>query len=299
MTTFRLRSILGSASLLLAAVGEACGSPDSATIPSPAADSGTPTAPVVTATQATATVGASGGNVTTTGGTGVEIPAGALPNNVQVSVVSTPTAAPPANATELGTPTVFGPSGLQFAQPVTVVLEFDATKLPAGKTAADIVVYTAPEGTTSFTALPTTIQDATHVQAQTTHFSVFVPTIPAAPSGDDADGGASTADAGSGCTQRLCGFYGPGTCGTQDDGCGGSLDCGTCLGGSADGGAIGGSDGGAPAPDAGVGGGGSDASGGSADGGSTCQNPLTCANYETASGAPLCASFDATAAAVC
>jgi hypothetical protein len=174
----------------------------------------------------------------------------------------------------LGTPHVFGPSGLQFAKPVTVVLEFDPTKLPAGKTAANIVVFTAPEGTTNYSALPTKVRDATHVEAETTHFSVMVPTIPEASVAADA-GASGGDDAGTSCKPRLCGATGPGTCGQQADGCGGTIDCGSCPT-QTDGGSGGTADASAP-PDSSTG---------------SCQNPLTCQNYEQAAGHPLCGSYD-------
>jgi hypothetical protein len=278
MGIWRSGSVLVGSVLMVSGLVGACGGSDGAGIGAVDAggtslDSGTPP-PVQTATKAAATVGNSGGKVTTTDGVGVEIPAGALPNNVQVTVDASPTATPPAQAVTLGTPHVFGPSGLQFTKPVTVVLEFDPTKLPAGKTGADIVVFTAPEGTTNYVALPTKVRDATHVEAETTHFSVMVPTIPEA---TVADAGASGGDdAGTTCKPRLCGASGPGTCGTQDDGCGNKLDCGSCP----------------TQTDAGSGSGGNDASAPPDSGTSSCQNPLSCSNYEQAAGQPLCGTYD-------
>ena len=282
MFHWRSGVVLVSSVLVVGGLSGACSSSDDGTgtggvdankgVPG----SGTST-PVQTPTKAARTVGNTGGNVTTTGGVGVEIPAGALPNDVQVTVDASPAAPPPTGATELGTPHIFGPSGLQFAKPVTVVLEFDPTKLPAGKTAANIVVFTAPEGTLNYTALPTKVRDATHVEAETTHFSVLVPTIPpdGPASGADAGAGSGGDDAGTGCKPRLCGYYGPGTCGAQSDGCSSTLDCGPCSSGTDAG--SGGTDASAPGPDAGSGG---------------CVNPLTCANYDQSAGKPVCGTFD-------
>ncbi|MFO0735065.1 MAG: hypothetical protein U0270_04265 [Labilithrix sp.] len=267
MIHWRTGAVLVGLVLVTGGLVQACGGSDGEAPEGPGGsastlDSGTPP-PVQTATKAAATVGNGGGKVTTTSGVGVEIPAGALPNDVQVSVNASPTSTPPAGATSLGTPHVFGPSGLQFTKPVTVVLEFDPAKLPPGKTAANIVVFTAPEGTLDYAPLPTKVRDATHVEAETTHFSVMVPAIPA----EAVDAGTGDRDAGPACTPRLCGYYGPGTCGTQSDGCNAFIDCGQCSGGT----------------DAGV-----DASTGDAG---TCQNPLTCANYELAEG-PICGQRD-------
>lgn len=229
-------------------------------------------------------VGATGGSVTNTEGTGVDIPPGAVPSNVTVSVTPAPQQAPPPAAKPVGTPYVFGPSGLQFAKPVTVTLAFDPTKLPRGATAADIVVLTAPDGTTNYERLKTTLKDATHVAADTTHFSVYLPAVQTAGSctpiacqpnvcGVQDNGCGGTLNCGAcssldaGCTPVLCGAYGPSTCGTQSNGCGGTLDCGICP-------VDAGPDSGVK-QDGGSGGGASDAGG--SDGG-TCV-PSLCSTY--------------------
>jgi hypothetical protein len=119
-------------------------------------------------------VGAPGGTVATSDGTSVSIPPGALASNVTVTVTPTPGAAAPAKATEVGTPFTFGPEGQTFTVPVTVTLAFDPGKLTGGRSASDIVIFTAPAGSSSYTALGTQVVDATHVSAATTHFSTFV-----------------------------------------------------------------------------------------------------------------------------
>jgi hypothetical protein len=60
-------------------------------------------------------------------------------------------------------------------------VSIDASLLPPGKTARDIFIYTAPAGTTDYTPLATSVVDATHVAAQTTHFSVSVSFVPSSP----------------------------------------------------------------------------------------------------------------------
>ncbi len=256
--------------LLFVGAGIACGGSDGnlfgeTTSPPPGGTASTPPAPppsptpTSTESSATATVGSEGGQVTTTQGTGVEIPAGALPDGVDVSIVEAPAQAPPADVELLATPYVFGPSGLQFATPVTIVLAFDPTKLPAGADASQIVVFTAHDGTTDYEPLPTVVRDATHVAATTTHFSVFVPAVPDEP--------IASADSGTkeeACAPLLCGYYGPGACGTLANGCGTSMDCGPCLGGGGDAGT---------GADASVGG-----DGGSTTDGGSCV-ALTCGNY--------------------
>ncbi len=130
---------------------------------------------------ASTVVGATGGTVTTQDGTGVTVPAGAVPANVTITVDATPSAPTPSQGTAVGTPYTFGPEGQQFSVPVTVTLAFDPSSLPAGKTANDVVIFTAPAGTTSYVPLGTSVVDSTHAAAQTTHFSTFVCVIPLEP----------------------------------------------------------------------------------------------------------------------
>jgi hypothetical protein len=235
------------------------------------------------------TVGSTGGEVTSNDGSGVEVPEGAVPGDVDISVAPAPDAPPPPAAVAeavVGTPYVLGPSGLQFAKPVTIVLAFDPSKLPAGKSASDILVFTAPDGTSNYEPLKTKVRDASHVEAETTHFSIFVPTVPP----EEYDAGLppdSTPDAAPSCTPVLCGAYGPGACGPLDDKCGGTLSCPPCPTATPDAGtggsdastggsdaSTGGSDAGSGAVDASVT---PDAGTGGGDGG-TCM-ALTCFNY--------------------
>jgi hypothetical protein len=125
-------------------------------------------------------------------GAGVSIPAGALAAAIAITVATKADAPLPAHATVVGTPYLFGPEGTKFLVPVTVTLPFSAGEVPAGRSTGDIVIYTAPLGSTVFTRLPTVLADATHAEATTTHFSVFVAAI------DDArdDAGVATGDAG-------------------------------------------------------------------------------------------------------
>ena len=214
-----------------------------------------PPAPVQSDTNASQLVTSSGAIVATTTGVAVEIPTGALGNNVLVSIAASPASTPPEHTTLAGVPQIFGPSGLQFARPVIVVLTIDPTKIPAGKTAADVVIYTAPEGTLDYTALPTKLRDITHVEASTTHFSVFLPAIPVTPDAGTDAGVDAGVDSDAGCAEpKTCGSFGTGACGSHDDGCGGTLSCAECTvdagddsGDAGDGGCTDGCD----APDAG------------------------------------------------
>jgi hypothetical protein len=126
------------------------------------------------------TVGSTGGSVDNSNGDGVSIPPGALPGDTMISVSSTPDAPPPPTAMPVGTPVTFGPEGQQFLVPVTVTISFDPAKIPAGKTASSLSIFTAPAGTTAYTQLTTTVVDATHLSAQVSHFSTFVAGSPTA-----------------------------------------------------------------------------------------------------------------------
>jgi hypothetical protein len=113
----------------------------------------------------------------------------------------------------------FGPEGQTFDFPAKVKLEVDVTRLPAGYSIADVVVQRAPVGSSAFELLPTRIIDATHVEADTLHFSVFVPTLDATRGTDGGvdggiDGGATSCaercvspnDGGATCEcSRVCG----------------------------------------------------------------------------------------------
>ncbi len=138
---------------------------------------------------ASATVGSGGGTVSTSNGTQVKVPAGALGKDTLITIALDPSAPVPTGVTVVGTPYVFGPEGLVFSTAVTVTLSFDPARVPAGRSVKDIEVFTAPVGSNDFTKLSTTVLDKTHVAAETAHFSVFVPAI------SDSDAGASDAAA--------------------------------------------------------------------------------------------------------
>jgi Protein of unknown function (DUF1566) len=137
----------------------------------------------------TQSIPTSGGTLTTPDGVTISVPVGALPSVTVLSAQAQPSAIPAtgqlaleggtaATGLVVGTPFVFGPEGQTFATPVTVTLPIQPAKLPAGTSAADVVIATAPAGGSTFTVLATTVVDATHVSALTSHFSLFVPVVP-------------------------------------------------------------------------------------------------------------------------
>ncbi len=187
----QLLTVAGGFLILSACSGGSSSAVDGATV---AADSSTPSP-----------IGAEGGTVSTPEGHGVSVPAGAVSTAVDITVAEAPSAAaPPAKSgTVVGPVVAFGPEGQQFTSPVTVTVTFDPAKLPAGKTAANVVIFTAPAGSTAYTSLTTTMVDATHVSAKVSHFSNFAPLVPA-PAGV-----ACIADRdcnfGQHCTNGICG----------------------------------------------------------------------------------------------
>jgi hypothetical protein len=133
-----------------------------------------------------ASIGAAGGTVSSSDGqASVTIPAGALISNITVTITPVASVSIP-DVTVVGTAYQFEPGGMAFAKPVTVSLTLDATKISAPAATSDARVMTAADGSQSFAALATTLTDATHVTAQTTHFSTYVPALPTAtiPLGD-------------------------------------------------------------------------------------------------------------------
>ena len=134
-----------------------------------------PSPPPITASQA---LGPAGGTVTVPDGSGVTVPAGALVTTTSIAVTSAYYGPLAPGAIPVGTAYVFEPEGTAFSELVTVTLAFDRHLIPSGKSPADILVFTAPQGSAAFVALPTTQVDATHVSAQVSHFSIFAPEVP-------------------------------------------------------------------------------------------------------------------------
>ncbi len=119
------------------------------------------------------TIGPQGGTVAYGTGASVTVPAGALTSNVPITITPT-TGTAPFSTKVVGAFYVFGPEGTQFSSPVTISIAFNDAILPAGDSSSDVVIYTAPAGTTTYTPLATTVTGIDHVQATTTHFSIFV-----------------------------------------------------------------------------------------------------------------------------
>ena len=114
-------------------------------------------------------VGPSGGSVSSTDGNlAVNIPAGALP--ADVTITTEPAEAPAAGA--VGTVYEIGPTGTQFAMPVTLTLHYDMTAL-SGASESSLRVATFAGG--SWQLLPGAVVDtqAKTVSGVTTHLSPY------------------------------------------------------------------------------------------------------------------------------
>jgi hypothetical protein len=116
----------------------------------------------------------SGGTVAISDGTSVAVPANALGQDTPISVGPETNGVTIDGVTMVGDVYRFGPEGTQFMVPATVTLAFDPSLLPSDAVTTDIVILTAPVGSTDFVELPTSLVDAHHASATTMHFSDFV-----------------------------------------------------------------------------------------------------------------------------
>jgi hypothetical protein len=135
------------------------------------------------------TVGAAGGTVTVDDAASdllnasVTIPPGVLAGNTPISVGSTVDPPLGTQAVQAAGPAVdLQPSGLVFSSPVTVVLPFDFTRIPAGSTAADITIRIVEEDGSAQVVPPDSVDEAGGtVTVLTNGFSVCIPVIPPGP----------------------------------------------------------------------------------------------------------------------
>ncbi len=105
-------------------------------------------------------------------GVTIAVPAGALPNGGTVTISAPLTSAAPVTGFTTTSPIYsFGPNGQQFAMPVEITLTYSPSAIPAGSSTGDLVLITAPEGTSSYTALPSTVLTNNQVTGVTTHLA--------------------------------------------------------------------------------------------------------------------------------
>ncbi|MDB4969673.1 MAG: hypothetical protein JWN44_5362 [Myxococcales bacterium] len=125
--------------------------------------------PIADMASSSALVGSGGGSVSLPDGTKVDVPAGALSSDTTITIMATATV--PAGS--VGPAYVFGPEGQTFAKPVSITVPFVPSMLPTGTTAANVTVMTSPVTNPTFTSLGGAPADASHITAQTPHFSIF------------------------------------------------------------------------------------------------------------------------------
>jgi cell wall-associated NlpC family hydrolase len=116
-----------------------------------------------------------GGEVITPGGSGVTVAPRALLANTTIDVEEKTDAPAPTIGAAVGRTFLLSPEGQTFDAAATVTLEIDPSLLYPGETARDVVIYTSPKASPSFSPIETQVVDATHVSAKTSHFSYFVP----------------------------------------------------------------------------------------------------------------------------
>lgn len=126
----------------------------------------------------TKTIGAAGGTVSSPSGGSVDVPAGALFTNTNISITKVDAPAP-SGTVLVGPAFEYGPDGTSFSTPVTITLPFDTALLPPERSPFDILIYTAPRGSTDYAQLATTPGTGNIVQTTTSHFTVYLPAAPA------------------------------------------------------------------------------------------------------------------------
>lgn len=134
-----------------------------------------PTKPrTATSVNYTEMVGTTGGDVTDEeSGLSVVIPDGALVEETEIEVGRFNVI--PAGANTYGEMVLLGPSGLTFAEPVTITVSYDPERLPAGFDAADLKLLRYDQSAEEWFALESSINTNNQtVTGTTTAFSGFV-----------------------------------------------------------------------------------------------------------------------------
>jgi hypothetical protein len=119
-------------------------------------------------------IGVGGGTLALEDGTSLDVPPGAVASDTEIRISRHDD--PPSidgDSIAVGPVFLFEPEGMVFTLPVRVTVSFEPDELPVGAIADDVLVLTAPAGSSAFTRLVTTLEDSTHVSAETTHFSNF------------------------------------------------------------------------------------------------------------------------------
>jgi len=150
---------------------------DALSKPTPPASGGGGSSPAVKSTENKKVIGKEGGQlIAYNEKAGVEIPAGALDKELEVSInkvdqVNVPPV--PVNCKLAGDIYEFGPAGVKFNKNITVILQYDPLKLNEAKE-VDLAVYYARKDTNNWVFLGGTVDKQKHtVKVAVDHFSLF------------------------------------------------------------------------------------------------------------------------------
>ncbi|MEI6738686.1 MAG: Ig-like domain-containing protein [Gemmatimonadaceae bacterium] len=137
------------------------------------ATSGTVSGTTVVRVNAGGVVSSAGGSVTAAAGNvALTIPAGAVSSTLPITVTPKPDTMRTSHTASPGY--LFGPTGTQFAQPVTMALKFDAATLPAHTDKASLRVARLVNGSWDVLTEGVQVDSATNtVRAQTRSFSTY------------------------------------------------------------------------------------------------------------------------------
>ena len=125
-----------------------------------------------------ATVGSAGGNVGTESGGSLDIPSGALADDVDFTSVEDPT--PPKGAwfTPVSAVVDIGPNGTVFSSPARLSFPFDSSKIPDGKSESDLVIFASNDHGKTWEALETSVSNGI-ATGEVNHLTKFVVGTPA------------------------------------------------------------------------------------------------------------------------
>jgi uncharacterized delta-60 repeat protein len=123
------------------------------------------------------TIGTAGGTVVGASGGQVVIPAGALSQNVVISITQSSTGAPalPAGVTVVGQMFAFQPHGTVFASPATITIPFDPALVPAG---SSVSLYKTTAGQAGWEIVSGATVSGSSISAAVTSFSYMVAGAP-------------------------------------------------------------------------------------------------------------------------
>ena len=165
-------SLIATASLLVIVIFGLLSCADESR-PTPAARPSLPVSTVST----DGWIGPEGGTILHPSGAKVIVPPGALASATHLTLAGIkPPVAAALGGDPLGQGYAAGPDGQHFLKPVDVVVPFDPTRLAPGSDVTHVQLRMAPNGSTDFVALQTTVDLRSRtLRASTLHFTQFVP----------------------------------------------------------------------------------------------------------------------------